>query len=188
MPSGVPARTARPLKAGARAILLLALLHAQHVSSSNDTCWIDSTHHSPFTPGTSDFEKYIDRIRRGPGVWKWRQYFNVYEKHFAHFRGAEVHLLEIGIYSGGSLAMWRNYFGERLHLYGVDLSERTLVYDGVARYGSPKIYVGNQADQNFWSRFKQEVPRLDIVVEDGSHSAPDQQVSSHLLCEGVFTL
>ena len=44
-------------------------------------------------------------------VWKWKHYCDVYHRHFSKFVGREVHVLEVGIYSGGSLQMWREYFG-----------------------------------------------------------------------------
>ena len=39
----------------------------------------------------------------------------------ASFAGAEVTVLEVGIYSGGSLLMWRDYFGADCTIYGVDI-------------------------------------------------------------------
>src|ERR1700693_5831036 len=58
--------------------------------------------------------KYFNEHKKGPGIWKFNHYFEIYERHFARFRGQEVHVLEIGIYSGGSLEMWREYFGPRI--------------------------------------------------------------------------
>jgi hypothetical protein len=40
-----------------------------------------------------------------------------------------------------------------------------------------KIFIGDQADRSFWERFKQDVPKLDIVVDDGGHE-PDQQIAT----------
>ena len=33
---------------------------------------------------------YFNAVETGPGVWKWRQYFSAYEKHFARFRGTRI--------------------------------------------------------------------------------------------------
>src|SRR5262249_23018485 len=50
---------------------------------------------------------------------------------------------------------------------------------------------GDQADRSFWQRFKEDVPKLDIVVDDGGHE-PDQQIATmeallpHLRPGGVF--
>jgi ubiquinone/menaquinone biosynthesis C-methylase UbiE len=35
--------------------------------------------------------------------------------------GKPVRILEIGVYSGGSLDMWRDYFGPTAHVTGIDI-------------------------------------------------------------------
>src|SRR4051794_39768286 len=71
----------------------------------------------PPAPGplTTSFESHTD----GPGLWKWRHYFPVYERHLARFVGQEVHIVEVGVFSGGSLEMWKEYFGPGARIYGV---------------------------------------------------------------------
>src|SRR5215475_13984002 len=64
---------------------------------------------------------FFDNRKVGSGIWKWLHYFEIYERHFSRFRGQEVHIAEIGIYSGGSLEMWRDYFSPKAHIYGVDI-------------------------------------------------------------------
>ena len=132
-----------------------------------------TTASSPFEPRSTELERYFDSAtaRRGPGVWKWRSYFSVYERHLSRFRGTDVHVMEIGIFSGGSLRMWRWYFGPRTTIYGVDISNRTTVYENDPRYGSPtRIFVGNQSDPDLWAAVN--VPRLDVVIEDGKFTTP----------------
>ncbi len=132
-------------------------------------------------------EDYFDSHKEGPGLWKWRHYFPIYDKHFAKFRGREVHILEIGIYSGGSLDMWRAYFGEEAHVYGVDIEPACRVYEGPGK----RIFIGDQSDRNFWHQFMAEVPSLDIVIDDGGHK-PFQQIATleellpHLRPGGVY--
>jgi hypothetical protein len=81
---------------------------------------------------------FFENRTEGHGIWKWTHYFDVYDRHFRAFRGRDVHVLEIGIYSGGSLDMWRDYFGPKSTIYGVDIEPDCRVYekDGV------KIYIG----------------------------------------------
>jgi hypothetical protein len=98
-----------------------------------------------------------------------------------------VRVLEIGIYSGGSLDMWRDYFGPRAEIYGVDIEPACKAYE---RDGT-RIFIGDQADQSFWQRFKRQVPVLDIVIDDGGHE-PTQQIVTleellpHLRPGGVY--
>ena len=46
-------------------------------------------------------ERYFDAVESGNGIWKWRHYFNIYDRHLRKFKGKEVKVLEFGIYSGG---------------------------------------------------------------------------------------
>src|SRR5262249_15852097 len=97
----------------------------------------------------------------------------VYDRHFSRFRGEDVHVLEIGVYSGGSLQMWRDYFGPKAHIYGVDIEPDCRVYEG----DNVKIFIVDQADSRFWREFRQKVPMLDIVIDDGGHQTEQQIVT-----------
>jgi hypothetical protein len=115
--------------------------------------------------------EYFDAYKEGPGIWKWRHYFDIYHRHFSKFIGKEVHILEIGVYSGGSLGMWRSYFGEGCSVYGVDIEEACRAYEA----NGARIFIGDQEDRGFWGKFKQDAPTIDIVIDDGGH-LPDQQI------------
>src|SRR5882672_3941746 len=103
---------------------------------------------------------WFDAHDSGHGVWKWEHYFDVYHRHFAKFVGRDVRLVEIGVYSGGSLDMWKSYLGNRATIHGVDIEEACRVYAGDQLH----IHIGDQADREFWRKFKQDVPLVDIVV------------------------
>src|SRR5687768_5280908 len=60
----------------------------------------------PAAPATNDLLQYCAHKRSGRGLWKWEHYLEIYDRHFARFRGHAVHVMEIGVYSGGSLEMW----------------------------------------------------------------------------------
>jgi hypothetical protein len=34
----------------------------------------------------NQFEEYFDANKQGRGIWKWRHYFQIYERHFALIR------------------------------------------------------------------------------------------------------
>jgi hypothetical protein len=137
--------------------------------------------------GLNPLKSYFDSHREGRGIWKWTHYFDIYHRHFSKFVGREVHVLEIGIYSGGSLKMWRDYFGPECHVYGVDIEEACKVYED----DHTKVFVGDQADREFWRRLKQQVPAVDILIDDGGHSPTEQIVTleemlPHLRAGGVY--
>ncbi len=118
----------------------------------------------------NQLEAYFDAHLTGPGLWKWRHYFDIYDRHFQRFTGRTVDVVEIGVFSGGSFMMWRDYFGSQAQLHGVDIEPACRVYasDGV------RIFIGDQADPGFWRDFSHEVPAIDIVIDDGGHEANQQ--------------
>jgi Methyltransferase domain len=130
---------------------------------------------------------YFDSVEKGPGIWKWLHYFDIYHRHLAKFVGQKVNIVEVGIYSGGSLGIWRSYLGPNCQIHGVDIEESCKVYE---KEGT-RIHIGDQADRGFWRRFKQEVPAVDILIDDGGH-LPEQQMITleemlpHLRPGGVF--
>jgi len=118
-------------------------------------------------------ESYFDAHTEGPGITKWRHYFEIYERHLERFRGKPVHIVEIGVLGGGSLQMWRDYFGPDTHIYGVDINpaSRGLARDGV------EIFIGDQGDPGFWERFLESSPTIDVVIDDGGHLPGQQAVT-----------
>lgn len=87
---------------------------------------------------------YFNSHREGPGIWKWMHYFDIYQRHFSKFVGREVHVLEVGIYSGGSLPMWKEYFGKGCRVYGVDIEEACTAY----KDDKIEVFIGDQADRS----------------------------------------
>jgi SAM-dependent methyltransferase len=138
-------------------------------------------------PPANPLWDYFQNHKEGPGIWKWEHYFDVYHRHFARFVGQKVDVLEIGIYSGGSLGMWRSYFGEKCHVYGVDIEEACRAY--ASDYVS--VFIGDQADRAFWRTFKTRVDGIDILIDDGGHTHEQQQITleemlPHLRPGGVY--
>jgi hypothetical protein len=130
---------------------------------------------------------YFENHFKGPGIWKWEHYFEIYHRHLQKFVGREVNLLEIGVYSGGSLEMWRSYFGASCRVYGVDIEPACKAYET----GDIRIFIGDQSDRLFWRRFREMVPKLDIVIDDGGHLAHQQivtleEILPHVNAGGVY--
>jgi SAM-dependent methyltransferase len=141
---------------------------------------------TPPQPGR--LEQYFDANTTGPGLWKWRHYFPVYERHFGRFVGASPRIAEIGIFSGGSLRMWREYFGPRTHIYGLDLEPACRMYED----DDTTVFIGDQADRDFLQNVVSQTPDgFDIIVDDGGHEA-HQQIATlevllpHLRPGGVY--
>ena len=53
---------------------------------------------------------------------KHKNYFPIYEELLSSYVGKKITFVEIGVLSGGSLFMWKNYFGENARIIGVELN------------------------------------------------------------------
>jgi Methyltransferase domain len=131
--------------------------------------------------------EYFNSVTQGPGIWKWDHYFDIYHRHLRKFVGQKAHIAEVGVYSGGSLRMWERYFGPHATIYGVDRQPECKVYETA----QTKIFIGDQADRSFWGRFRQQVPELDALIDDGGHQLEQrivtlQEIVPHLRPGGVY--
>src|SRR5262245_27995053 len=66
----------------------------------------------------------------GPLVHKWRHYLSIYDRHLSAFCNTPARFLEIGVSDGGSLRMWRQYFGSKAVIFGIDIDPRCAFLDG----------------------------------------------------------
>lgn len=99
---------------------------------------------------------------------KWDHYFEAYELHLQKFRKTNVSLLEIGVSTGESLGLWRNYLGPFSHIVGVDIDESAVAH--VQR--GIDIRIGDQSDIGFLASVNEEFGPFDIIVDDGSYMMP----------------
>lgn len=101
-------------------------------------------------------------------------YFPVYQVLFERFREKQdLIFVEIGVLNGGSLLMWREFFGPAARIIGVDYSptaERM-------RDKGFEIYIGDQASSEFWDRFFNDIGPIDILLDDGGHTNKHQIVT-----------
>ena len=98
-------------------------------------------------------------------------YFPVYEEIFNKYVEKKITFVEIGVLQGGSLHMWKEYFGNSARIIGIDLNPKAkkLEKDGF------EIYIGSQSNENFWNEFFSKVGKIDILLDDGGHEN-DQQI------------
>ena len=105
---------------------------------------------------------------------KYSNYFHIYEKLFSSFRGKKITFVEIGVLSGGSLFMWKKYFGNDARIIGVELNPDAKKFED---YGF-EIFIGNQSDPNFWNEFFKKTGNVDIILDDGGHTNYQQIITS----------
>ena len=106
---------------------------------------------------------------------KHSSYFQVYEELFSKYRGKKITFVEIGVLNGGSLFMWRNYFGSESRIIGVEFNPAAKKWeeDGF------EIYIGSQSDPQFWDRFFSSVGEVDVILDDGGHTNEQQIITTN---------
>ena len=134
----------------------------------------------------NDLEKYFlentDKL-----IHKWKHYFEIYDRHFSRYRGSDVHVVEFGVSHGGSLQMWKNYFGDQVTIYGIDINPdcKRLEEDKI------EIFIGDQGDRQFLKSVANAIPKIDILIDDGGHTMRQQintfeELFPHIDQEGVY--
>ena len=131
--------------------------------------------------GHSVFERWFAAYRDAEGdsarllVHKVAHYFDIYERHLSRLRSAalrtrgnSIRLLELGVHSGGSLLMWRAYFGERAELHGVDINPHCANLGSTA---GAHVHIGSTANVSWLSALAREHGPWDIIVDDASHQS-----------------
>jgi hypothetical protein len=124
---------------------------------------------------------------RGRLIYKWHHYLEIYHRHFERFRGRSPVVIEIGVYHGGSLQMWRDYFGKGAQIVGVDVDPECRFLAGE----SINIEIGDQADRAFLAGLRRRYPHVDIVIDDGGHTMVQQittfeELYPHVQPDGVY--
>lgn len=118
-------------------------------------------------------------------------YLARYDNEFSELVEKPIKLLEMGVYRGGSLMLWRDYFpaGE---IVGIDLYPPQNFPSADRVY----IYKGNQGDMKFLSQVAHErAPQgFDIIIDDASHMGELTKIAfwhlfdNHLRPGGIYAI
>lgn len=93
-------------------------------------------------------------------------YIDTYENLFAPIRKKVKNVIEIGVYDGGSIRLWADYFPNAT-VRGVDI--RHQVWDAIANDEKIKLYMQTDAyNPDFVSTLKDI--RFDVLIDDGPHT------------------
>ena len=117
----------------------------------------------------------------GKRLHKWMHYFDIYERHFERFRGKAPVVLEIGVMGGGSLSMWKEYFGPGCKIIGIDLNPACKQHEGK----DIEIFIGSQDDPSVIGAVTRKYPCIDIGIDDGSHLSRHMISSFKLLYDYI---
>jgi hypothetical protein len=124
----------------------------------------------------NDLQAYFE-ANPGRMIHKWRHYFEIYERHVSRYRGTDVVLVEIGIYQGGSLQMWKHYLGPRAQIWGIDVNPVCKDFGEE----QVRIRLGDQGDPAFLRALADEIGRIDVLIDDGGHTMRQQRTTFDVL-------
>jgi len=95
--------------------------------------------------------------------YKGFNFFDTYSQYFSKVRDGNLKLLEIGVDTGASLRLWKNYLPNS-NIYGLDIDHACKKYEE----DRIKIFIGGQTDNSILNEVIKEGP-YDAIIDDGSH-------------------
>ena len=118
-------------------------------------------------------------------------YLEKYDPMLEPWIGEKIAMLELGIYKGGSLHLWNDYFPSS-KIVGVDLN----LPENFKTAANIYMYQGNQGDTEFLSKVANETAPggYDIIIDDASHIGNLTKISfwhlfdKHLKPGGLYVI
>jgi hypothetical protein len=118
-------------------------------------------------------------------------FLEVYDPILSRWTDKDLKLLEIGIYKGGSLQLWRDYFPKGT-IVGIDLELPPEFIPGERI----QLFKGSQADTKFLSEVATSTAPegFDIIIDDASHVGELSKVTfwhlfhHHLKAGGLYAI
>lgn len=103
-------------------------------------------------------------------------YTSKYETYLEQYREIEFNLLEIGIYNGASIKMWKEYF-PKANIVALDIDPKCQQY----KENRIDIHIGDQTDVNFLNNVFKQHGHFEVILDDGGHSWKQQIISFETL-------
>ena len=140
---------------------------------------------------TATTKDILDAARYDTDKAAYEHYLRNYDEYFRPLRHRDIRLLELGVYHGDSLLLWRDYFARGL-IVGLDLNP-VEVEDPTGRV---RVYTGPQQDTALLDHLAREcAPEgFDIIIDDCSHVGHLARVSfwhlfdRHLKPGGLYVI
>lgn len=138
----------------------------------------------------------LPELARHFGTDKWGQhrYAQHYQRHLEHLRDQPINLLEIGVggytdpdRGGESLRTWKAFF-PHAQIFGLDLHDKSGLEEDRIR-----IFRADQSRADTLRLVAEQIGRVDVVVDDGSHLSPHVRTSFDTLFpmlakDGVYAI
>lgn len=92
-----------------------------------------------------------------------------YDRIFSGLRDQPIKLLEIGVFEGASIQMWKEYF-PNASIFGLDCTVNTNEWTTLGTRDRYTMCQGDQSSKEMWAGFLAEHGRdWDIIIDDGGH-------------------
>jgi SAM-dependent methyltransferase len=101
---------------------------------------------------------------------------NFYGKEFEVYKNKKIKILEIGIFEGGSIKLWKEYFSKAKEIIGVDITNEYL-HQKYLNIDKVSYNFGDAYDHEFSKIFSND---FDIIIDDGPHTLETQIASIQL--------
>lgn len=115
-------------------------------------------------------------------------YLDLYERYFSNYRNNLNTFLEIGLWEGESIRMWREYFTTG-SLVGADILDLSYIV-----LPDTQIHVCDQSDRvQLKNLVDNSFSKFDIIIDDGGHWQHQQQITlgfmfQYLVPGGIFVI
>ena len=119
------------------------------------------------------------------------RYLEKYDPVFTPLADRPVNLLEVGVFKGGSLLLWKDYFPNGT-ISGIDLQMPPDWQD----QDRVRLFQGSQSDTTFLDRVATEVAPdgFDVIIDDASHIGSLTEITfwhlftNHLKQGGIYVI
>jgi len=98
----------------------------------------------------------------------FHNYCRQYEDLFTpSFRQLPIRCLELGVYKGQSLKIWREVFKNAECIVGVDIDQDSKMYE--SPFENIFIQIGDATSEEFINQINQKFGPFDFIIDDASH-------------------
>jgi len=102
---------------------------------------------------------------------QFHNYSRQYENLLLNYRDKTINILEIGVYCGESLKIWRESFLNAEKIVGIDINIESKQYENIDK--NIFVEIGNATNLNFIIQLINTYGKFDIILDDGSHTNTD---------------
>jgi hypothetical protein len=116
-----------------------------------------------------NLEEIVDNSRTDKNTV--HSYLPLYQKLLINKRETAKNVLEVGIYKGGSIKLWSDFFTNAT-VYGLDIMNRDDVWESIKNNEKIILHTSTNAyDNDFFSNnFLHKNIRCDFMLDDGPHT------------------